>query len=131
MKKLILAALIATAGPLWAEQSPAFELKHKSSFEMGSEDRNPFWPIGFKLSAKAGVTDRGPAIPTSSFVVSSITLGGGTRFAIINGKAMTEGQRFGLQLGGQIYEVTVKSIQDGRVLLVQRDQEIAVPLRRK
>ena len=44
---------------------------------------------------------------------------------------MTEGQVFGLQLGTQTYQITVKAIQDGQVILRRRDQEIAVPLRRR
>ena len=83
--------------------------------------------------AKAGVeTTAGPTIPPSTFLVSSITLGGeGERFAIINGKVMQEGQQFGLQVGNQTYQITVKSIQDGQVVLLRRDEEIVVPLRRK
>jgi hypothetical protein len=72
-----------------------------------------------------------PDILPSAFVVSSITMDPGARFAIINGKAMQEGQQFGLQLGNQTYQLTVKSIEDGRVILARRDQEIIVPLRRK
>jgi hypothetical protein len=44
---------------------------------------------------------------------------------------MMEGQQFGLQLGAQTYQITVKHIEDGRVILGRRDQEIIVPLRRK
>ena len=44
---------------------------------------------------------------------------------------MQEGQQFGLQLGNQTYQITVKSIQDGQVVLLRRDEEIVVPLRRK
>ena len=55
----------------------------------------------------------------------------GTRFAIINGKIMQEGQQFGLQLGNQTYQITVKSIEDGKVTLARHDQEIVIPLRRK
>ena len=73
----------------------------------------------------------GPDILPSAFVVSSITVDNGTRFAIINGKPMQEGQVFGLQLGNQTYQLTVKKIEDGQVILAMRDQEIAVPLRRK
>ena len=44
---------------------------------------------------------------------------------------MQAGQQFGLQLGTQTYQITVKAIEDGRVILMRRDQEISVPLRRK
>ena len=63
--------------------------------------------------------------------MSSITVDQGGRFAIINGKAMLVGQQFGLQLGNQTYQLTVKAILDGRVILGRRDEEIVVFLRRK
>ena len=113
---------------------PAIELKNKSSFTMDASGRNPFWPIGWKPVARVQNTTTehsGPDILPSAFVVSSITMDQGARFAIINGKAMQEGQQFGLQLGNQTYQLTVKSIEDGRVILARRDQEIIVPLRRK
>ena len=116
-----------------AEDAPAITLKYKSSFNMDASGRNPFWPIGFKPIAK--VTHKadasGPEIQPTAFVVSSITLGNGERFAIINGKTMQEGQQFGLQVGTQTYQLTVKAIEDGQVILARRDQEITVPLRRK
>lgn len=109
------------------------EVKNKSSFAMDAAGRNPFWPIGFKPPTKfsAGGDQGGADIPASAFVVSTITLDRGMRFAIINGKPMQEGQQFGLQLGTQTYQVRVKRIEDGRVILERHDQEIAVPLRRK
>jgi len=55
----------------------------------------------------------------------------GAHFAIVNGKVMAEGQQFGLQFGNQTYQITLKSIQDGQVILQRRDQEIIVPLKRK
>jgi hypothetical protein len=115
------------------DAAPAIDLKSKSSFTMEASGRNPFWPIGWKPVAKVSTTTEhaGPEIQPAAFVVSSITLDHGTRFAIINGKAMQEGQVFGLQLGSQTYQLTVKSIEDGRVILARRDQEIVVLLRRK
>jgi hypothetical protein len=118
---------------LRAEDAPAIELKNKSAFTMDGSGRNPFWPIGWKPVARPQATTEhtGPEILPNAFVVSSITLDQGARFAIINGKAMQEGQQFGLQLGNQTYQLTVKSIEDGRVILARRDQEIVVLLRRK
>jgi hypothetical protein len=115
------------------DAAPEVELKNKSSFTMEASGRNPFWPIGWKPVAKTQNTAEhvGSEILPSSFVVSSITLDQGARFAIINGKAMQEGQTFGLQLGNQTYQLTVKAIKDGRVILARRDEEIIVPLRRK
>ncbi|PYI94103.1 MAG: hypothetical protein DME97_04345 [Verrucomicrobia bacterium] len=136
--KTILALLTFTALSLQglrAEDAPAaIELKNKSSFTMDASGRSPFWPIGWKPVARVQNTTTehtGPDILPSAFVVTSITVDHGTRFAIINGKAMQEGQVFGLQLGNQTYQLTVKAIEDGRVILARRDQEIIVPLRRK
>ena len=128
---LVLASL-ALARAYGAEETPAIELKNKSSFAMDASGRNPFWPIGWKPVVRTQTTEHsGPDILPSAFVVSSITLDHGAHFAIINGKVMQEGQQFGLQLGNQTYQLTVKAIEDGRVILARRDQEIIVPLRRK
>ncbi|PZR74070.1 MAG: hypothetical protein DLM73_08890 [Chthoniobacterales bacterium] len=109
------------------------ELKNKSAFTMDGSGRNPFWPIGWKPVARVqnNTEHTGPDILPSAFSVTSITLDRGARFAIINGKPMQEGQVFGLQLGNQTYQLTVKAIEDGRVILARRDQEIIVPLRRR
>jgi len=138
---LALVTLAALTVPsLRAEEAPekpaapvAIDLKNKSSFTMDGSGRNPFWPIGFKPVTRTQTTTEhtGPDILPTAFVVSSITLDQGARFAIINGKVMAEGQQFGLQLGNQTYQLTVKAIEDGRVILARRDQEIIVPLRRK
>ena len=115
-----------------AEEATTIKLKNKSAFTMEASGRNPFWPIGWKPVAKADTTQHaGPEIQSSTFVVSSITFDKGGRFAIINGKSMQAGQQFGLQLGTQTYQITVKAIEDGRVILLRRDEEIIVPLRRK
>jgi hypothetical protein len=115
-----------------AEQPAAIELTNKSAFTMEASGRNPFWPIGWKPVARASTNEHsGPEIQPSAFVVSSITVDSSGRFAIINGKAMQVGQQFGLQLGTQTYQLTVKAIEDGRVILMRRDEEIIVPLRRK
>jgi hypothetical protein len=134
MKRLLLAYLVLGSAVASAAEAPKVELKRQSTFNVGGGERNPFWPIGFKPAIKiasGSAEQAGPAIPASAFSVSSITLDPGARFAIINGKIMSEGQEFGLQLGSQVYQVTVKSIEDGRVVLLRRDEEIIVPLRRK
>jgi len=110
-------------------------LKNKSSFQVDAAARNPFWPIGWKPTARVaggagGGSDQGE-VPPGAFLVTSITLDGATHFAIINGKTMGEGQQFGLQVGTQVYQVVVKRIEDGRVIIGRHDEEIAVPLRRK
>jgi hypothetical protein len=115
-----------------AQEASPITLKNKSSFAVDAGIRSPFWPISWKPTGKVanGGTDQGE-VPAGAFVVTTITLDGGARFAIINGKSMGEGQQFGLQIGTQVYQVTVKRIEDGRVILGRRDEEIVVPLRRK
>ena len=130
MKRLLLVCLLAQSS--WAAEVAKLELKKASNFSLEETERNPFWPIGWKPAGKSGDADAaGPSIPPSSFSVSSITLDPGAHFAIINGKIMSEGQQFGLQMSGQVYQLTVKSIQDGRVILARGGEEIIVPLRRK
>ena len=95
------------------------ELKNKSAFALEGNSRNPFWPIGWKpapklTTATAGAPEQaGPEISPTAFLVSSITTGEGSRYAIVNGKAMQEGQVFGLQIGTQVYQITLKTIEDG------------------
>ncbi|HEY3603004.1 MAG TPA: hypothetical protein VGK72_13705 [Chthoniobacterales bacterium] len=134
MKRSLLIAIFAlcAAGILCAGETPRLEVKNKSSFSMQSNTRNPFWPIGWKPVIKDPLPNQADAeIPASAFLLSSIAMQSGGRFAIINGKIMQEGQEFGLKLGNQIYRVTLAMIQDGRVILTQRGQQIIVPLTRK
>ena len=111
---------------------PPIELKHRSTFEATPDDRDPFWPIGWRKpgpkTASGGV---GPALTASAFALTSVTTGTGQHFAILNGKVMQEGQLFGLQYGNQVYDVALRSIEDGQVVLVYQDTEIVVPLRRQ
>src|ERR1051325_4740196 len=108
-----------------AEDPAPIKLKNKSSFTMDAGGRNPFWPIGFKPAAKLNTNQHaGGDVQARNFSVTSITFDKGGRFAIINGKSMSEGQQFGLQMGTQTYQITVKAIEDGRVILGRRDEEI-------
>ncbi len=135
MKRSLLFAALALAAvqALTAAEAPPVEVKHTSSFKIDASGRNPFWPIGWQPAAKTPTGDEhgGPDIPESAFLLTAITLDNGTRFAIINGKAMQEGQQFGLKMGAQTFQLSVKRIEDGRVILLRRGQEIAVLLHRK
>ncbi|MDQ6622650.1 MAG: hypothetical protein M3Y86_04090 [Verrucomicrobiota bacterium] len=128
----------ASAAPATAPEEkpvappPQLEVKNKSSFALDESGRNPFWPIGWRPATKIAASERSAYdISPNVFLVSSITVDTSGRFAIINGKVMTEGQVFGLQMGNQTYQVTVKAIQDGQVILARRDEEIVVPLHRR
>jgi hypothetical protein len=134
-KRLLLIALAALSGPALAcaENDSALNVKNKSTFTM-ENSRNPFWAIGWKPTARLADPSSGDhagEIAPTAFLVTSITFGKSNRFAIVNGKVMQEGQQFGLQMGTQTYQITLKTIQDGRVVFSRRDQEIVVPLRRK
>ena len=135
MRSLALISVsILTAISVRADEPAKIEVKNKSSFRMDASTRNPFWPIGWKPSAKlsgGGGADQSGDIPASAFAVTSITLDQATHFAIINGKIMQEGQQFALVLGSQTYQIVLKKIEDGRVVLGRQDEEIVVPLRRK
>ena len=136
MKSLLLFLILSVAVTQVkaGEAPPKLEMKNKSSFNLANGSRSPFWPIGWKPAAKISQADADHAagdVPATAFAVTSITLGAGGHFAIINGKIMQEGQQFGLQVGSQTYQITVKAIEDGQVILSRRDTTIAVPLRRK
>jgi hypothetical protein len=131
MKKLLYLGFVLCAGVALADETPPIELKHKSSFNMRADERNPFWPIGWKPAPKLAKNEHGPAIPPSAFVVSTIVLDPKNRYTIINGSKMGEGQQFGLQIGSTVHQITVKAIEDGHVVLVRGEQEIVVALRRK
>src|SRR5205807_7847237 len=127
MKKLLYLCLMTSSIILLADETPSMELKHKSSFNVEANERNPFWPIGWKPApriAKTGPDHAGPAIPPSSFVVSSITLDPKAHYAIINGRTMSEGQQFGLQLGTQIYQIIVIVFKVGHVVCVRHGQAV-------
>ncbi len=140
MKTISLLCFLGFATIVLAEETappaatpPPFELKNKSSFNAEVASRSPFWPIGYRPAIrKAGDAERsGPEIPSSAFTVTSIMLDPGAHFAIVNGKIMQEGQQFGLKFGNQVYQITLKAIQDGQIVLQRRDEEIIVPLTRK
>ena len=117
-----------------ADEPTVVAVKNKSSFAIDAAARSPFWPIGWKPTARVAGADGGGGaqgeVPPGAFLVTSITLGNPNHFAIINGKTMIEGQQFGLQVGTQIYQVTVKRIEDGKVIIGRGEEETVVPLRR-
>lgn len=129
----LLITIFTVIGNSFADEPAPIEIKSKSSFKLDG-GRNPFWPIGWKpsgITASADAAGSGSDIPESAFVLTSIAIENGARFAIINGKIIQEGQQFGLQMGTSTYQLTLKKIADGKVILGRRDQEIVIQLRRK
>jgi len=112
------------------EPAPAIELKNKSTFD-AIDGRDPFWPIGWKRPGPKKIAPSGPDLSAGSFSLTSVTMGTGARYAILNGTIVREGQQFGLQFGKNVYHVTLRAIQDGKVILAYQGAEITVPLRRK
>jgi hypothetical protein len=132
MKNLLLVFCLASfllAALQAAEPAPAVELKNKSTFD-ATDGRDPFWPIGWKRPGPK-ISNSGPDLSAGSFSLTSVTMGTGPRYAILNGTIMREGQQFGLQFGKNVYQVTLRAIQDGKVILAYQGSEITVPLRRK
>jgi hypothetical protein len=132
MKNLLLVFCLTSfllAAARAAEPAPAIELKNKSTFD-ATDGRDPFWPIGWKRPGPK-ISTAGPELSPGSFSLTSVTMGAGTHYAILNGKTLQEGQQFGLQFGKNVYQVTLRAIQDGKVILAYQGAEITVPLRRK
>ncbi len=124
-----LTTLLSTAA-LAAEKPPPVELSHQSSFD-AEDARNPFWPIGWKKPGpKMDAGAAGPALSPEAFALTSVTMGAGPHYAILNGKILQEGEQFGLQIGTQVYQVTLRTIEDGQVVLAYPTGEVTVPLRR-
>ena len=132
MKNLLLVFCLTSfllAAVRAAEPAPAIELKNKSTFD-ATDGRDPFWPIGWKRPGPK-ISTSGPDLSAGSFSLTSVTMGAGTHYAILNGMIMQEDQQFGVQFGKNVIHVTLRSIRDGRVILAYQGSEIAVPLRRK
>ncbi|HEY2800252.1 MAG TPA: hypothetical protein VGI85_06640 [Chthoniobacterales bacterium] len=122
-------ARAAEPGAATNPSAASLTLKHKSTFN-ATDTRNPFWPIGWKKPTAHGEGDDAPALLPSQFALTSVTTDGTSHFAILNGKVVQQGQQFGLQMGTQIYQVTVQAVGDGRVILSYEGGQVVVPLRR-
>lgn len=106
-------------------------VRRKSSYEVADE-RNPFWPIGWKPEEKSSSGgEAAPAISPTAFALSSVTIGPEHKFVILNRKVLQEGQQFAFQLGQHLYQLTIKAVQDGRVILAYDGGEVTVALHRQ
>ena len=141
MKRLLIALCLTTSclgvvraaenTPEEATAAPAITLTHKSSFS-ADNTRNPFWPIGWTRPnpKDPSANQATPLLSPSAFALTSITTGGGERFAILNGKVVQEGGKFALAVGSQSLQVSVQAIEDGQVILAYPGGQVVVPLRR-
>lgn len=119
------------AAPAPSPAAAAIELP-KSVYE-ATNARNPFWPIGWSKPdpTNTQAVAAAPILTPAAFALSSVIGGAGDRFAILNGKAVQEGQQFGLAVNGQVLMVTVQAIEDGQVILAYKGGQVVVPLRRR
>lgn len=103
-----------------------------SATRASEPDRRP--NVAIKLSSGASVSDdeQEREIPVTAFTVSSITVSQGARIAVVNGTTMQEGFKFGLVMDAQTYPMTLKRIENSRVIIISRnDREMVIPLHRK
>jgi hypothetical protein len=129
------------AAPAKAENPPPYQLKKRSEFSGGAEStRAPFWPIGWVKRTAAVQTAQPQQLPeaprvqldSKNFRVTSILLGAGATpsFAVINGRAYSEGEFLRMPKGGttQPVRVRVQRINDGSVALQNANQTLVAPL---
>ncbi len=108
-----------------------------SAFEVGTERRDPFVPIGWQRPASepAPIVRGAPVVMTTesylrpeAFVVSSISVDR-LPLAIINGKAYGEGDSLPFVAGEKKIKLLVYSIRDGAVTLRYNDYKVTCPIR--
>ncbi|MEA3187650.1 MAG: hypothetical protein QOD99_1480 [Chthoniobacter sp.] len=130
MKNKALIALIFAATHV---QAGEYTLKNRSAFSTGDSVHNPFCPIGWTKTVVASTgqeTTTAALLKAEDFNVSSILLNN-PPLALINGKAMAEGEVFRMQIGTQQVLVQLASVQDGQVVLRYQGQDLIVPLHRR
>lgn len=143
------AALLLGASTLLAEEAasakadnpPPYQLKNRSEFSGGTANtRAPFWPIGWvkrSVGIPVAQPQQAPAAPRvlldeKSFKVTSILIGAGSTpsFAVINGRAYSEGEFLRMPKGATTppVRVRVQRINDGSVVLQNADQTLVAAL---
>ncbi len=123
--------LLAPAFVRAAEVQP-YHAKNRSQFAVQMDAHDPFWPVGYVHQDRpagqkvAAVVE----LKASQFEVSSITMFGKERLAVINQKVFGVGEFVPVQISGQKTSVQVVAIGDGAVVLQFQDQRLQIPLRR-
>ena len=110
-----------------------YTLQKRSSFNLRSDHRTPFWPIGWVKREKgshAEITHAAkPKIDQSAFNVTSILVGNPS-LAVVNGRAYSEGELIKMPKGSAPMKVRVEQVADGSVTLQYEDQRMVVAMRR-
>lgn len=127
-------SVLADAGNPGAAALPAarFQLKNRSAFTAANAAHNPFWPIGWNKGSSAmvaGAASSTMALRADNFEVTAILLND-PPMAVVNGKAMAEGELLPMTIGGQKVAVQLASVQDGQIVIRYQNSNIVVPLRR-
>ena len=106
-----------------------YELKTKSVFNLPSDTRAPFLPIGWVKPTGPVTVAVKTTIDESSFRLTSILLGNPS-LAVINGRSYEEGQFLRMPRSGPQPIIRVYRIGDGQVWLQHDTKIFAVPLKR-
>ncbi|GEM_PF-1732670 len=108
-----------------------FPLKKHSTFANRDAAHNPFWPIGWTKTA-VNATAASPAglLKADDFTVTSILLNN-PPLAVVNGKAMEEGEVIAMDVQGRAIYIQLAAVRDGEVVLRYGEQNVTVSLRRK
>lgn len=142
---LLSAALLPSALPAQKPPTPApaptptppppapsatseIKLTNRSAFAPDGGKRSPFLPVGWTKKVEQRVEAVSEVRP-EMFKISAILLGN-PPLAIINGKDRGVGDRVPAP-GAPAEVVTVKRIEDGQVILLNRGKEILVPSGRR
>ncbi len=111
--------------------APSPPAERRSTFSVGSNTRNPFWPVGWtKVTKPVLVAPTRTQVGPEAFTLSSILLGP-QPMAIIDRNAVAEGDVLIKQVAGQAVRLRIVAIRDGYVILDNDGEPIRVPLRRK
>ena len=133
----VLLVLIGSSLVSRAQTAAELGASKLSTFEIGTERRDPFVPIGWQRPASepAPVVKGLPVVMTTesyirpeAFVVSSISVDR-LPLAVINGKAYGEGESLPFVAGDKRIKLLVYSIRDGAVTLRYNDYKVTCPIR--
>jgi hypothetical protein len=116
-----------------------YQVKTRSTFELQSDARPPFWPIGWqRRSADVAVPVKKGEMPVAPklqvllpeyFTVTGVFLGS-PALATINGRSFAEGETIPIIFDGKAVKLRLRTVRDGGVTLETDQQSFFVPLRR-